>query len=315
MTKAEVRARAAALGLRTAAKPDSQDVCFITSTGGRESFLGIASRSVGPRCATGGETVGEVHAVELVTLGQRRGLQLAGAPERRYVVDIDHDAGGGDGRRRARPATSTRCSSGASRGPNRPVTWSGARAVQRPRGGGARRCSTPTVVVRWEQPATAGRPGSERRVLRPVRHDVLGGGIAGVSGPISPVVPNPGMPRRRASRSTGTRERRAHEERPHVERPSLGLFPGRGEHDLVAGARQPDLDGRARGRCPVRSAASVSAGASTQPATVVGANIDVSASTSWSWTTTPAGTKTSQRRESRWNRRATTHVHATRRTP
>ena len=30
LTKAEVRARAAALGLRTAAKPDSQDVCFIT---------------------------------------------------------------------------------------------------------------------------------------------------------------------------------------------------------------------------------------------------------------------------------------------
>src|SRR5579875_2409335 len=30
MTKAEVRARAAAAGLRTAAKPDSQDVCFIS---------------------------------------------------------------------------------------------------------------------------------------------------------------------------------------------------------------------------------------------------------------------------------------------
>src|SRR5262245_14406321 len=38
-TKAEVRARAAELGLRTAAKPDSQDVCFITRHG-REAFLG-----------------------------------------------------------------------------------------------------------------------------------------------------------------------------------------------------------------------------------------------------------------------------------
>ena len=35
LTKADVRQRATALGLRTAAKPDSQDVCFITHTGGR----------------------------------------------------------------------------------------------------------------------------------------------------------------------------------------------------------------------------------------------------------------------------------------
>ena len=34
--KAQVRALAGRLGLRTAAKPDSQDVCFITSTGGRQ---------------------------------------------------------------------------------------------------------------------------------------------------------------------------------------------------------------------------------------------------------------------------------------
>ncbi len=38
--KAEVRRLAAGLGLRTAPKPDSQDVCFITSTGGRVEFLG-----------------------------------------------------------------------------------------------------------------------------------------------------------------------------------------------------------------------------------------------------------------------------------
>src|SRR4029077_14465107 len=39
MSKDEVRRRAAALGLRSAAKPDSQDVCFITNATGRESFL------------------------------------------------------------------------------------------------------------------------------------------------------------------------------------------------------------------------------------------------------------------------------------
>ena len=38
--KADVRRLATELGLRTASKPDSQDVCFITSTGGRQTFLG-----------------------------------------------------------------------------------------------------------------------------------------------------------------------------------------------------------------------------------------------------------------------------------
>jgi tRNA-uridine 2-sulfurtransferase len=95
MTKAEVRTRAAALNLRTAAKPDSQDVCFITATGGgREAFLGhrIPFRRAVVQ-DTSGEQIGEVDSIELVTLGQRRGLQLAGAPSRRYVVDIDHSAG------------------------------------------------------------------------------------------------------------------------------------------------------------------------------------------------------------------------------
>jgi len=40
LTKAQVRERALELGLRTADKPDSQDVCFISRTGGREAFLG-----------------------------------------------------------------------------------------------------------------------------------------------------------------------------------------------------------------------------------------------------------------------------------
>ena len=90
MTKTEVRAHAARLGLRTATKPDSQDVCFITSTGGRTTFLGtrIPFRSA-TVVDTAGVIVGEVPAVEMVTLGQRRGLGLAGGGPKRFVVDID----------------------------------------------------------------------------------------------------------------------------------------------------------------------------------------------------------------------------------
>jgi tRNA-specific 2-thiouridylase len=75
LTKEEVRLRAAELGLRTAAKPDSQDVCFISRVGGRGQFLGerIPLRPA-PIFDRAGATVGSVPAVELVTIGQRRGL-------------------------------------------------------------------------------------------------------------------------------------------------------------------------------------------------------------------------------------------------
>ncbi|MDQ2726321.1 MAG: tRNA 2-thiouridine(34) synthase MnmA [Actinomycetota bacterium] len=90
MTKAEVRARAAALGLRTAAKPDSQDVCFISSTGGRRAFLGerMALRP-GRVVDIEGAEVGRVGAVELVTVGQRRGLGLTPAGARQYALTVD----------------------------------------------------------------------------------------------------------------------------------------------------------------------------------------------------------------------------------
>jgi tRNA-specific 2-thiouridylase len=93
LTKADVRARAAALGLRTAAKPDSQDVCFITR-GGRSAFL--ADRmplTAGRLVDTGGHDVGTVGAVELVTVGQRRGLGLGGGGEARYALSVDVAAG------------------------------------------------------------------------------------------------------------------------------------------------------------------------------------------------------------------------------
>ena len=90
VTKAEVRARAAALGLRTAGKPDSQEVCFIPgAAGGRGRFLADRTALTPGRVVdTGGAVVGAVPAVELVTVGQRRGLGVA-AGRPRYAVDVD----------------------------------------------------------------------------------------------------------------------------------------------------------------------------------------------------------------------------------
>lgn len=90
LDKAEVRALAAGFDLRTASKPDSQDVCFITRTSGRGSFLGERIPLTPGRVVDAeGTTVGSVSAVELVTLGQRRGLGLPGGTAPRYVVDVD----------------------------------------------------------------------------------------------------------------------------------------------------------------------------------------------------------------------------------
>lgn len=92
LTKAEVRAHAARLGLRTAAKPESMDVCFITRAGGgRQAFL---AERLGDRARAGvivdaeGRGVGTHDGIAAFTLGQRRGLGVA-VGERRYVTSID----------------------------------------------------------------------------------------------------------------------------------------------------------------------------------------------------------------------------------
>ena len=89
MTKAGVRAEAARLGLRTAGKPDSQDVCFIHSAQGRGGFLSsrLELHPADVVDEVSGAHLGHVGAVELVTVGQRRGMPAAGG--RRYAVAVD----------------------------------------------------------------------------------------------------------------------------------------------------------------------------------------------------------------------------------
>jgi tRNA-specific 2-thiouridylase len=91
LTKAEVRARARAIGLRTADKPDSQDVCFIHSSRGRRGFLAerMALHGADLVDASSGDVVGTVPAGELVTVGQRRGLGVAVDGHRRYALTVD----------------------------------------------------------------------------------------------------------------------------------------------------------------------------------------------------------------------------------
>ena len=91
MSKDEVRAHAHRVGLRTWDKPDSQDVCFIEVSKGREVFLRsrIPLTSADVVDGRSGEVVGHTDAAELMTVGQRRGVAPGRDGERRFVSRVD----------------------------------------------------------------------------------------------------------------------------------------------------------------------------------------------------------------------------------
>ena len=89
--KADLRARAADLGLVTASKPDSHDICFIPD-GDTAAFLGARiGRRPGPIVDTDGTVLGRHDGVHGFTVGQRRGLGVSGLAEPRYVTAIAGD--------------------------------------------------------------------------------------------------------------------------------------------------------------------------------------------------------------------------------
>ncbi len=177
LDKADVRRRAAALGLRTATKPDSQDVCFIPSAaGGRTSFLAARTPLSEARVVDlDGNEVGRVPAVELVTVGQRRGLGVAGGGARRYAVAVDVagrrvTVGGVDDLRSAevgidsptwvdRPPAGAVLVQTSAHGAARPATYDPGRSL-----------------VRFAEPAPRVAPGQSVVLYR--GDEVLGGGIA-----------------------------------------------------------------------------------------------------------------------------------------
>lgn len=93
MTKQEVRALASELGLVTANKPESQDICFVPDDDYRrflqDNFAGdLAVIEPGDIVGPGGEVLGRHSGITHYTVGQRRGLGVA-AGRRMYVSKID----------------------------------------------------------------------------------------------------------------------------------------------------------------------------------------------------------------------------------
>ena len=89
--KADLRRMAAERGLLTAAKPDSSDICFIPS-GDLGGFLRprLGERS-GELVGPDGAVLGRHDGAYRFTVGQRRGLGLAGFDEALFVTAIDGD--------------------------------------------------------------------------------------------------------------------------------------------------------------------------------------------------------------------------------
>jgi tRNA-specific 2-thiouridylase len=92
LSKSDTRALARRLGLVTADKPESVEICFVPD----DDYVGVLERrlpadapalSPGPLVTTAGEVIGEHRGFARYTIGQRRGLP-GGFGEARYVVAI-----------------------------------------------------------------------------------------------------------------------------------------------------------------------------------------------------------------------------------
>jgi tRNA-specific 2-thiouridylase len=91
MPKARVREIAAEIGLGVAAKPDSQDICFVP-----DGDYATIVRKLRPEAGESGEIVdlegrvlGRHRGLIHFTVGQRRGIEIGGSPEPLYVVRLE----------------------------------------------------------------------------------------------------------------------------------------------------------------------------------------------------------------------------------
>ncbi|MBV7265651.1 tRNA 2-thiouridine(34) synthase MnmA [Erythrobacter ani] len=95
LPKAQVRQLAEAAGLRNAAKPDSQDICFVPDGNYAKIVTKLRPEGGVPGDIVHAETgalLGEHKGIVHFTVGQRKGLDIGGQPEPLYVIGLDADA-------------------------------------------------------------------------------------------------------------------------------------------------------------------------------------------------------------------------------
>lgn len=94
LTKPEVRAIAARAGLPVASKKESYEICFVPPKDGYASVVereaGLApGEGAGEIADMDGKVLGHHDGYYHFTIGQRRGLQIGGTPDRTYVIDVN----------------------------------------------------------------------------------------------------------------------------------------------------------------------------------------------------------------------------------
>jgi tRNA-specific 2-thiouridylase len=92
LPKVEVRRLAEDAGLMVAAKPDSQDICFVPDGNYARVVEAVRPEGAIPGeivHATSGAVLGTHEGVIRFTVGQRRGLEIGGQPEPLYVTALD----------------------------------------------------------------------------------------------------------------------------------------------------------------------------------------------------------------------------------
>ncbi len=89
LSKSEVREMARELGLVTADKAESQDICFVS--GKLKNFLNRmgVEQSGGNVVSTKGQILGQHDGVHSFTVGQRRGINVGGQESALYVVGLN----------------------------------------------------------------------------------------------------------------------------------------------------------------------------------------------------------------------------------
>ena len=90
LKKEETRKEAARLGLRTAKKPESQDLCLVEHYGSMLNFIDKhIETKVGEIKHINGQILGSHNGIQHYTVGQRKGLGIAWS-EPLYVKKLDH---------------------------------------------------------------------------------------------------------------------------------------------------------------------------------------------------------------------------------
>jgi tRNA-specific 2-thiouridylase len=94
LPKTEVRRLAEEARLEVAAKPDSQDICFVPDGdyAGLVKKLRPETEAPGDIVHVDGRTLGRHAGVVHYTIGQRRGIEIGGQPEPLFVVRIEPDS-------------------------------------------------------------------------------------------------------------------------------------------------------------------------------------------------------------------------------